>query len=109
MEFAATWEFDEDDEDDEELRIFEGAGSLYDINDNDIHRHDDSANPVPEEYNYDFNDNNPILEENIPVAVNPDNGDINIHDPDMWLHQLDGKEVQFFLNHFKSSTRILIQ
>ena len=79
------------------------------MNVNNFHGQNEPANPVPEENNNDFNDNNPILEENIPVAVNPDNGDINIHDPDMWLHQLDGKEVQFFLNHFKSSTRILIQ
>ena len=63
------------------------------MNVNNFHGPNEPANPVPEENNNDFNDNNPILEENIPVAVNPDNGDINIHDPDMWLHQLDGKEV----------------
>ena len=78
--------------DNEELRILE-AGNLYNMNVNNFHGQNEPANPVPEENNYDFNDNNPILEENIPVAVNPDNGDINIHDPDMWLHQLDGNEV----------------
>ena len=111
--------------------IFQGAGSLYNVNDNNYDVHEDFANPVGEDNNYDNienndnnpilvenipvapnpanpvgednnydnnenNDNNPILEENIPVAPNPDNGDINVHDPDMWLHQLDGKEDELF-------------
>ena len=37
---------------------------------------------------------NPIIappEDGVPIIVLQEDGDLNIHDPDMWLDQLNGK------------------